>query len=782
MWVRSLMGAAGLWLCALLAVPGLQAQRAALRVQVNDPAGARIEGATVEAWSLSGAALASAVTGPDGVAELESLPLGLCRLEVAAENLQTLERPVQVRAGGSAVTVELELATLSTTVEVEAAAAAPVAVQSADAAQLAEDPSTDLADSLRSIPGVNVLRRGGTNFEPLVSGLRETQVAMVVDGTRTFAAGPGRMDSELSHVEPGHLSQVDVFTGPYALAEGAGAFSAIVVRTPNVPRYDQLRLGATTSAGYGTNGANRFARARINGGDRRFGFSLRGAGNKGNDYLAGASGSGPAAAIPGDFSNHQFGGKLRFNPTEGQELSLGSLYDEQTGVDFPGRQLNAVHFILRAWNGAYLLRKPTEKIRAAKLGLYLNKKSHRMTNAGKPSAMDMPGRTPPFSLQVDLPTESDTAGGFGWVDVALSAGWSLRTGFDFYNLDQSARRTVARASNGLVLFADTVWPDASINDQGFYVQTTRSSERGEISGTLRFDTVQADAGRASEFYLANTTGSLDRSEINTSFSLAGRRRLARGLSAGAGFGRVVRTANALERYSDRFPSTKFQIAAEFMGNPAIGPETSWQADLNLEATRGDLSVSVGGFYRSVEDYITVAPDPSLPKRLPLSPPTVFRYLNGDRAVFRGYQFGATYAMFRMARLRVQGAKVIADDLEQSTPPIGRNEPVLGVPPLEMSTAMRIHDPGGRFWAEYRVRNVWDQRRVAASRLETGSPGFSLHGLRFGAELPGRLTLHIGVENLGDKLYFEHINSLNPFTRTRIPEQGRNLYGALTKAW
>ena len=57
-----------------------------------------------------------------------------------------------------------------------------------------------------------------------------------------------------------------------------------------------------------------------------------------------------------------------------------------------------------------------------------------------------------------------------------------------------------------------------------------------------------------------------------------------------------------------------------------------------------------------------------------------------------------------------------------------------------------------------------------------------NGIRFGAELPKRFTLNAGIENLGDKSYFEHLNSLNPFTRVRIPEPGRNAYLALTKVW
>ena len=55
-------------------------------------------------------------------------------------------------------------------------------------------------------------------------------------------------------------------------------------------------------------------------------------------------------------------------------------------------------------------------------------------------------------------------------------------------------------------------------------------------------------------------------------------------------------------------------------------------------------------------------------------------------------------------------------------------------------------------------------------------------IRFGADLPRQFSFHFGVENLGDKLYAEHINSLNPFTRERIPELGRNFYAGLTKTW
>lgn len=763
-------------LACVLAVPTVAAST--LIVEVVDPTGAAVPAADVMLETPAGAVVDEAETDAEGRAALAAPRSGVYRARVLAPGFETLERRTSVTGAETVIQIRLELSTVSTTLEVEAPAivASPAVV--VPAAELDERPATDLVDNLRDTPGVNVLRRGGTNFEPVVFGLRETQVAMTVDATRAFAAGPGRMDSELSHVEPGHVEEVRVVNGPYALTQAAGALAAITVTTPDVPRPDDWRFGGRLSAGYGSNGSTRFGRTRVFGAGRTFGFSLRAAGNQGNDYIPGDE----RPAVPGDYENHQFGGKLRFNPIDGQELTLSGLYDEQTGVDFPGRLLRAEHFLMRQGDVAYYIRNLTPAIRSIRLNLYSSKKSHRMSNDGKPTAFDMPGRMPPFALRVDLPTESDTYGGAGSIEFEPQESWRVQTGFDFYLLRQDAQRFVSRRSDGSLIFSDAVWPDAEVNDQGLYAQTTKAWESGEVSAAVRFDFVQADAGRPTEFFLANTSGEVDRSETNVSFSLAGRRRIGDGLSVGGGFGRVVRTANALERYSDRFPSTKFQNAAEFLGAPDIRPEASYQGDLNLQYRTGAFSLQGGGFYRWIYDAISVAPDPSVPRRLPLSPPVAFRYVNADKAVFRGYYFGARYWLSRLLELRVRGSKTIADEIAEDVPLIGRNEPVLGIPPLEVTASARLYDPTGRIWAEYSARNAWDQRRVAASRLESRSPGFSVHAFRVGVTLPGESTLHAGVENLGDRYYFEHLNSLNPFQGARLPEPGRNFFASLTTRW
>ena len=61
---------------------------------------------------------------------------------------------------------------------------------------------------------------------------------------------------------------------------------------------------------------------------------------------------------------------------------------------------------------------------------------------------------------------------------------------------------------------------------------------------------------------------------------------AEGWNLSLGVGSVVRTADALERYADRFPASKAQTSAEFVGNPNLDPERSTQADVWLDGAGG----------------------------------------------------------------------------------------------------------------------------------------------------------------------------------------------------
>ena len=80
-------------------------------------------------------------------------------------------------------------------------------------------------------------------------------MAVLVDGTRTFAAGPARMDSDLSHVSPDAIQSLEVVKGPYALTWGAGALAAVRAETFRPPFSESPAWGGKVRAGWGGNGS-----------------------------------------------------------------------------------------------------------------------------------------------------------------------------------------------------------------------------------------------------------------------------------------------------------------------------------------------------------------------------------------------------------------------------------------------------------------------------------------------------------------------------------------------
>ncbi|MCB1025299.1 MAG: TonB-dependent receptor, partial [Acidobacteria bacterium] len=296
--------------------------------------------------------------------------------------------------------------------------------------------------------------------------------------------------------------------------------------------------------------------------------------------------------------------------------------------------------------------------------------------------------------------------------------------------------------------------------------TTRRGARFSVGGTVRIDFVQANAARASDFFLANTDGDLKQKETNFSAAFSAGYRVSEYVSLSAGIGRAVRTPLTLERYSDRFPSTKFQTSAEFLGNPAIKPEASLEFNIGGTVNFRQMRLEADLFVRSIDDYITIVADPSVPRRLPLSPPTVFRYINGTKANFFGFDLKAARSFGKYIDGRASLSYVRAEDKFL-------NEPVIGIPPMQGIVGLRFHSFIENMYIDLSGEFADEQTRIAVSRFERRTPGYAIFDIRGGYRFTKFASVNAGLKNIGDRFYANHLNSLNPFTGRRVPEIGRN---------
>jgi iron complex outermembrane receptor protein len=211
------------------------------------------------------------------------------------------------------------------------------------------------------------------------------------------------------------------------------------------------------------------------------------------------------------------------------------------------------------------------------------------------------------------------------------------------------------------------------------------------------------------------------------------------------------------------PASKAQFAAEFMGDPQLDPERSTQGDVWIDGTYTDFRLHVGAFARKIEDYVTIAPT-ALAPRLPLSPPTVFQYVNGE-ATFYGLDGSVTVGLTEDVTATIIGSYLHGwDDT--------LDEPAIGVAPLLGSLALRYEEPGGRYFVEAIGTAVAEQDRVSTSRNEAATPGYEILDLKAGVGVGRGMTLRGGVLNVLDEFYWNHLNARNPFSSQPVPEPGR----------
>ena len=613
------------------------------------------------------------------------------------------------------------------------------------------------------------MRRGPVGIDPVIQGLRETEIGAYLDGTRLFPGGPARMDSALSHLDPSAIRKIQVVKGPYALTWGAGNLSAIRAETFDLSELTSSRPHGSVLSGYQSNRDAAQFSASTYGKKNRVSYWAHGVGRESSDYEDGAG-----SIVEGDFSSNEIRSKIGVDLSESSKLTLALGYQDQGDVDYPGRLLNADFFETTNVSLRWDWEQPNQTLHAIQALAYVNTVDHGMKNTGKPTAQPNPNRIPPFALDVSVDSEIQVSGARIRAILLPNQSWRFELGSDAYLNESKALRQIKRQDSGMVMFTDRMWPDAEIMDAGLFAHGSYSASSSlSLEGSLRVDWVRADAGEVSPFFQENASSELQQTEVNWNGSFAARKDLNPNWLVSLGIGSVARTADATERYSDRIPASKAQMSAEFMGNPELEPERSNQLNLWVQANYETFSFHFNGFARKIEDYITLE-ETGLARRLPLSPPTVNRYINGD-ARFWGFDASLTASLNESWRLMLSSDYTRGDDRTL-------DEPALGITPWKGLFRLRYQSPSTRYFLESVIHAFSKQDRVSTGRGELATPGYVTYDLLAHLKLGKMWAFRFGGMNLSDKFYRNHLNAKNPFTGVPVAEPGRILYGDIHMTW
>lgn len=241
------------------------------------------------------------------------------------------------------------------------------------------------------------------------------------------------------------------------------------------------------------------------------------------------------------------------------------------------------------------------------------------------------------------------------------------------------------------------------------------------------------------------------------------------------FGHAQRAPNMTELYSTGpFIGILQQGTSRLIGDPNLKSEKLTQFDIGLQADYGWFQGGAGAFFGWVNDYITFDQNNGGPGL------TQVVFTNTDLATLAGTEL---YGQMQMTDWLtsfgvlsyVQGIDQTHSDRRRSRDLASsrRNDPTTGqfassteplpqIPPLESLVGFRIHEPTPerRWQVEFSARVVAGQNNFAKSLGEFPTPGFTIFNVRTYWQATEQLLLTAGVENIGDKLYREHLDPIS----------------------
>ncbi|RMH08093.1 MAG: TonB-dependent receptor, partial [Aquificota bacterium] len=398
---------------------------------------------------------------------------------------------------------------------------------------------------------------------------------------------------------------------------------------------------------------------------------------------------------------------------------------------------------------------------------YYTKVDHWMDNRYRVSSGTMP-----WSMATDAKTKT-----FGGRLEGNLGDFTL--GFEAYRRNWDATNYMGMNPPQYII------PDVDTSSFGVYGEyRKRLLEKLRIVAGLRLDTTktEADSSKANTnlYYAYKNTRATSKTDTYPSGNLQVFYELSKGTELFAGIGHTARVPDPQERY---FALNRAMMCnnnnpfCAWVGNPNLKPSKNTEIDLGLKHSTGRLITKATLFYSYVQDYITVhRQNVQNPGMMAPAFGHARSYTNVD-AQFYGFEASFNYNAYK--NLFVFGGSSYTVGRKDTDPAKNiTDKDVAEIPPLKARLGLRYDT--GLWFVEGETLMSGTQDRVDRDLQEQKTSGWAIVNLKAGAEWKD-LRLVVGVDNVFDKKYYEHLSyQRDPFrSGVKVPEPGRNFYASLS---
>jgi len=619
-------------------------------------------------------------------------------------------------------------------------------------------PASDGNDYLKTIPGFSAIRNGGSNGDPVLRGMFGSRLNILANGTSMPGACPARMDAPSSYISPENFDQLTVIKGPQTVLWGPGASAGTVKFDRDTPRFDEPGVRFDGSLLGGSWGRNDQA-ADLTVGNAGTYTRITANHSHSQDYR-----DGDGNTVPSRWDKWNADVALGFTPDADTryELSAGTGDGE---ARYAGRGMDGVQFRRQSFGLRAERRNLGKVLRDVQAQLYYNYADHVMDNF----SLRDPDPSSAMPMAMAAAVDRATWGGRVAGTFQLAESLSLEGGLDFQRSRHRARSGTQADS-----YRNQAWTkDADFANTGVFGELTwRATDASRVIGGARVDRASAKDFRKTTggmMPMPNPTAGERRSDTLPSGFLRYERDL-QGLPVTwyAGIGHVQRFPDYWELFSpDSGPAG---AANAFQG---IEPEKTTQLDIGAQYRTDTVDAWVSAYAGQVDDFI------------------LFNYqaggMMGERSQARnidariaGGELGVSYRAAPAWTLGATLAYAWGEDRDG-----GR--PLPQMPPLEAKFSAAYDDgtwSAGALWRLVAAQHRYAEGNGNVVGKDFGpSAGFGVFSLNAGYAFNKRVKLAVGVDNLFDKAYSEHLNLAGDAgfgfpADTRFNEPGRTVWARI----
>lgn len=581
-------------------------------------------------------------------------------------------------------------------------------------------PAVDGAAYLQSIVGFNQIKNGGANGDVTFRGMFGSRIKILTDGTENLGACPSRMDNPASYVSPESYDKITVVKGPQTVqyAHTGSAATVIFEREP-----EQL-TSAKPYRGQASVMLGSYGRLDQNV-EAAVGDETKYARLNANRSIADSYQDGAGHTVPSDWKKWNADLALGWTPNEDTWVELKGGKSDGEAV-YAGRPMDGSKFA-RESLGLHVEKKNiSEVIKKVEAQVDYSYNDHVMDNFSLRKFNPADGMSMPMASNVARRTLN--------ARVAMTQDWGklqLISGID------SQKNEHTKRSGSLM---SPYQNKARVGDMDF----ESYGAFGELSYAFNDQHKLVTGARVDQAKIDNLATDAERKETLPSGFVRIESELAEHVKTYAGLGYVERVPDYWELFSTKYHQSTGATFAD------LENEKTAQFDAGYQYEQGAFKSWASVYAGLIQDYILVAYTPTGSMgRLEA------KSRNVD-ATIAGAEAGAAYQLTDQIQADISAMYAWGENITDHTA-------LPQIAPLEGRFNLRYVQEKYNLGLLWRVvaaqdRTSYREGNIIGYDLED-SKGFGTLSLNGTYNIQKDLDLSVGIDNVLNKNYAEHLNKL-----------------------